>query len=70
MTAEAVPENHSYAGVIEQTAAKLSIRVPRSEVANTTSRLLGDMNVLDLSIEDPPIEEVIERVFATPKSGA
>ncbi len=68
--AEAVPAAHDYGGVIEQTAVKLSIRVPRSDVASTTARLLNDMNVLDLSIEDPPIEEVIERVFATPKDEA
>ncbi|NND02077.1 MAG: ATP-binding cassette domain-containing protein [Acidimicrobiia bacterium] len=65
--AQGVPGNHGYGGVIEQTSDKLSIRVPRSEVAATTSQLLNELNVLDLSIEDPPIEEVIERVFATPK---
>lgn len=65
--AEAVPDGLGYGGIIEQTSTKLSLRVPRSEVASTTARLLNDVNVLDLSIEDPPIEEVIERVFATPK---
>ena len=65
--AEPIPEAHGFGGVIEQTAARLTLQVPRAEVAETTARLLQDMDVLDLSIEDPPIEEVIERVFATPK---
>ena len=29
-----------------------------------TARLLADLPVIDLTVEDPPIEEVIERVFA------
>jgi len=28
------------------------------------TRLLADLPVLDLTIEDPPIEDVIEHVFA------
>lgn len=64
--AESVPESHGFSGVVEQTTSRLSIRVPRSEVAEVTSQLLNAMNILDLSIADPPIEEVIERVFASP----
>ena len=32
--------------------------------ASITERLLADLPVIDLLVEDPPIEEVIERVFA------
>ena len=64
---ESVPDRHSFGGVIEQTEARIALRVPRAEVARTTTRLLEEMSVLDLSIEDPPIEEVIEQVFSTPK---
>ena len=32
--------------------------------AKVTTRLLADLDVLDLTIEDPPIEDVIESVFA------
>jgi ABC-2 type transport system ATP-binding protein len=28
-----------------------------------TGRLLADLPVIDLTVEDPPIEDVIERVF-------
>ena len=29
-----------------------------------TARLLGDLPIADLTVEDPPIEDVIEQVFA------
>jgi len=41
-----------------------SIQVTRSEVAEVTGRLLAEQAVVDLTIEDPPIEDVIERVFS------
>ena len=43
---------------------------PRPEVARrsaVTARLLADEQVLDLNVEDPPIEDVIELVFAQEK---
>ena len=42
----------------------MTIRVPREETPRVTGRLLADLPVIDLTVEDPPIEEVIERVFA------
>ena len=43
----------------------LSVRLllDRSMLTPTVSRLLADFKILDLSISDPPIEEVIGRVF-------
>jgi len=38
--------------------------VPKDLTARVTERLLADLPVVDLTVEDPPIEEVIERVFA------
>jgi ABC-2 type transport system ATP-binding protein len=43
---------------------KVVLRVPRDRTAEITGRLLADLPVLDLTIEDPPIEDVIKRVFA------
>ena len=37
---------------------------PKEETARLTERLLADLPVIDLLVEEPPIEEVIERVFA------
>jgi len=42
----------------------VTLRVPKAETPRTTARLLADLPVIDLTVEDPPIEEVIERVFA------
>jgi ABC-2 type transport system ATP-binding protein len=42
----------------------VTLRVTKGETARVTSRLLADLPVIDLTVEDPPIEEVIERVFA------
>ncbi|NES80815.1 MAG: ATP-binding cassette domain-containing protein [Moorea sp. SIO2B7] len=39
--------------------------VQREEVPNTIARILAQLEVLDLSITDPPIEEIIGRLFRT-----
>ncbi len=40
------------------------LEVPRAEAAATSARLLAALPVVDLSIEDPPIEDVIRQAFA------
>ena len=42
---------------------KQFIQVPADEVNEITARILADLPVHDLTIEDPPIENVIERAF-------
>jgi ABC-2 type transport system ATP-binding protein len=42
---------------------KQFVQVNASEVAAITSRMLADLPIHDLTIEDPPIENVIERAF-------
>jgi ABC-2 type transport system ATP-binding protein len=44
---------------------RVSLSVPRAEISQATAKLLAEHDVLDLTIEDPPIEDVIEQVFAT-----
>jgi ABC-2 type transport system ATP-binding protein len=44
---------------------KVSLNVGRGEAPEVAGRLLRDLPVADLTIEDPPIEDVIESVFAT-----
>jgi ABC-2 type transport system ATP-binding protein len=51
--------------IVEQSAIGLTLRVPKSETARVTGLLLHSLPVSDLTVEDPPIEEVIERVFAS-----
>jgi ABC-2 type transport system ATP-binding protein len=42
---------------------KQYVRVSANEVTAITARLLAELPVHDLTIEDPPIEDVIERAF-------
>ena len=44
---------------------RVSLRVPKSETSAATAKLLAENEVHDLTVEDPPIEDVIELVFAT-----
>jgi ABC-2 type transport system ATP-binding protein len=53
----------------EQNEGKLWLQVPAGEVAAITARLLSDLPVQDLTIEDPPIETVIERAFNEAPAG-
>jgi len=60
-----VPDLSSYGQVREASPAKATLTVPRAEAAAVAARLLADFDVLDLTIEDPPIEDVIEKTFAS-----
>jgi len=53
----------SYGAVMEREAEMIKLRVPKTEAARITSRLLSECSITDLTIEDPPIEDVIEQVF-------
>jgi ABC-2 type transport system ATP-binding protein len=53
----------SYGEVISCSDGDFTLRVPKAETARVTGRLLADLPVIDLTVEDPPIEEVIDRVF-------
>jgi ABC-2 type transport system ATP-binding protein len=39
------------------------LRIPRSEVSKVTADLLSKLPIADLTIEDPPIEAVIDQVY-------
>ncbi len=43
---------------------EITIHAARGDTASATSRLLAEHDVVDLTIEDPPIDDVIEQVFA------
>jgi len=46
-----------------ENGAKQYVQVPAGQVAAITARMLADLPIRDLTIEDPPIESVIERAF-------
>jgi ABC-2 type transport system ATP-binding protein len=54
---------HSYGEVINCEAGRWTLRVPKDRTARITEKLLADLPVIDLLVEDPPIEEVIDLVF-------
>jgi viologen exporter family transport system ATP-binding protein len=54
----------SYGEVISRDGDRTVLRVPKAETSRVAARLLSEHEVLDLTIEEPPIEDVIELVFA------
>ena len=56
----------AYGQTVEREANRATLRVPREDAPDRTARLVQDLRgqVLDLTLEDPPIEEVIDRVFS------
>jgi len=54
----------AYGEVMAREGNRVTLRVPKAETSRITAQLLTDLAVDDLTVEDPPIEDVIERVFA------
>jgi ABC-2 type transport system ATP-binding protein len=54
----------TYGEVMERDGYRVKLRVARPDVSRIAARLLSERQVTDLTIEEPPIEDVIELVFA------
>ncbi|HRN50379.1 MAG TPA: ATP-binding cassette domain-containing protein [Anaerolineales bacterium] len=59
------PDMAQYGTVVNQEPNRVVLRVAKADAPQVTARLLADLPVTDLTVDDPPIEEVIESVFAT-----
>lgn len=59
-----IPDLSRYGTVVSADGGAVSLTVSRDKVASITAQILSEYSVLDLTIEDPPIDDVIERVFA------
>jgi ABC-2 type transport system ATP-binding protein len=57
-------ELDGYGEVISRDGDRAILRVPKAETSRVAARLLSEHEVLDLTLEEPPIEDVIELVFA------
>ena len=57
----------AYGEVVHSYGTQITLRVPKARTADITGRLLADLPIIDLTVEDPPIEEVIEQVFSVEK---
>jgi ABC-2 type transport system ATP-binding protein len=55
-----------YGEVVSRDAGRVKLQVPKALAAEQTARIVGDLgaDLADLTLEDPPIEEVIDRVFS------
>lgn len=56
-----------YGEVEEITGREIRLLVRRETLTQTVSQVLANLQVLDLTITDPPIEEIIRRVFQSGK---
>jgi ABC-2 type transport system ATP-binding protein len=54
----------AYGEIIHRDGDRVTLRVPKADTSRVAARLLSEQEVLDLTIEEPPIEDVIELVFA------
>ena len=54
----------AYGEVVSVDGARVTLLVPKEETARITGQLLADLPVVDLTVEEPSVEEVIEQVFA------
>ena len=57
-----------YGEVLDKNGDQISLRIPKAQTPQVTARILAEQHVDDLTVEDPPIEEVIEKVFAQKSS--
>ena len=53
-----------YGEVLEIIEPKARLRVDRSKIADVLSSVLASYSIEDVSVEDPPLEEVIAEMFA------
>ncbi|MGI9458328.1 MAG: ABC transporter ATP-binding protein [Aeoliella sp.] len=53
-----------YGELLEAIAPKVKLRVERAEIPRVLAAVLADYSVEDVSVEDPPLEEVIADLFA------
>src|SRR5439155_16925053 len=54
-----------YGEIAARDEARITLHVPREEAPERAARLVNDLGdrLADISVEDPPIEDVIDRVF-------
>ena len=59
------PALDGYGEVMSTDGLRVTLRVPKAETSRATARLLTDLSIVDLTVEDPPIDDVIEKVFSS-----
>jgi ABC-2 type transport system ATP-binding protein len=57
------PDWQTYGEVIEVKENRATLRLHREQTLAITARLLAERSVIDLSVEDPPLENLIDKVY-------
>lgn len=63
VTADEAPDWTRWGDVIAVDGTSVSLRVPRAEVPGLTARLLSELPVADLTVEEPALESVMDQVY-------
>ena len=53
-----------YGEVVSKEDGRITLRVPKAQTSQVTARLLSDFQVDDLTVEDAPVDDVIDQVFS------
>jgi ABC-2 type transport system ATP-binding protein len=54
----------AYGEVMRREDGRVQLRVPKADAPRLTARILAELPVVDLTVEEPAVEDVIERVFS------
>jgi ABC-2 type transport system ATP-binding protein len=57
-------ELSKYGEVVSKEDGRVTLRVPKAQTSQVTARLLSDLQVDDLTVEDAPVDDVIDQVFS------
>ena len=50
--------------MLSQDDGRVTLRVPKAQTSQVTARLLSDVQVDDLTVEDAPVDDIIDQVFS------
>lgn len=59
-----VSDLHRFGEVVQVALPKVKLKISKADVARQLSQILAKYAVEDIAVEDPPLEEVIAKVFA------
>ncbi len=62
---DAIHNMDRFGEVLEREPPRAKIRVPRAAVAKTLAAILAEHMIVDVAVEDPPLEEVIASLYAS-----
>lgn len=63
--ADAIHNMDRFGEVLEREPPRAKIRVGRADVARTLAAILAEHMIVDVAVEDPPLEEVIANLYAS-----